>query len=84
MIINGTNIDVNTEGSYRLHLDFILEMATTDNGLTYHFQENESSITLTILDKREKEVYKHETPFLDKRRCIEAFIINIAKKALIQ
>lgn len=76
-------IDVNTEGSYRLHLDFILDMVTTQNGLYYHFQENEHSITLTIRDEKHKELYREETSFLDKRRCIEVFLNEVTKKALI-
>jgi hypothetical protein len=77
-------IDVNTEGSYRLHLDFILELATSENDLTYHFQEKQNSIVLTVYDKKEKPVYEYETNFLDKRRSIENFITIITKQALIK
>lgn len=72
-------IDVYTEGSYRLHLDFLLEMVT--GGYYCHFQENEHSITLTITDDKHRELYKRETDFLDKRRSIEVFFNEVVQLA---
>lgn len=77
-------IDVNTEGSYRLHLDFILELVTSQNDLDYNFEEKEGGIVLRVYDKKENEVYAYETNFLDKRRSIENFLIRITKKALVK
>lgn len=76
-------IDVYTEGSYRLHLDFLFEMIMNDNNLTYLFEEKESSIILSVFSNK-SEVYKHETNFLDKRRCIESFLINVTEKSLLK
>lgn len=77
-------IDVNTEGSYRIHLDFLLELVTTQNDLTYNFEEKESSIVLRVYDKKETVLYEYETKFLDKRRSIENFLTRITKQALIK
>lgn len=76
-------IDVNTEGSYRLHLDFILELVTSQNDLTYRFEEKENSIVLTVCDKKENIVYDYETNFLDKRRSIENFLTRSIKQSII-
>lgn len=77
-------IEVNTEGSYRLHLDFLLELVTSQNDLTYNFEEKESSIVLRVCDKKEAVIYEYETKFLDKRRSIENFLTRITKQALIK
>lgn len=77
-------IEVNTEGSYRLHLDFILELVTTENDLTYNFEEKEIGIVLRVCDKKETVLYEYETKFLDKRRSIENFLTRITKQSLIK
>lgn len=74
------NIDVNTEGNYRLHLDFLFELVVKSNGFDYQIKENDLSITLSVSNGKGLDVYKNETSSLDKRRCLEAFFIEVVKK----
>lgn len=74
--------EVFIDGSYRLHLDFLLEMMVKSIEADFEFEEKENSICLTIVDKKGKPLFTRDTSFLDKRRAIEAFMCDIIKIAI--
>lgn len=74
-------IEVNIDGPYRLHLDYLLYHMVLQNGFTYHFKETNETIVLSIMDEKGDILYQTDGVMLDQRRSIEVFFKDVVRIA---